>query len=39
MACRGDADIRQIVIRFGSSGYIIRFAVIPERRDIFVTRI
>jgi len=35
----GDAEIRQIVIRFGSSGYIIRYAIIPETRDIFITRI
>ncbi|HTO68051.1 MAG TPA: type II toxin-antitoxin system RelE/ParE family toxin [Bradyrhizobium sp.] len=35
----GDADIRQIVIRFGSSGYIIRYAVVPATRDIFITRI
>ncbi|MBV8700046.1 type II toxin-antitoxin system RelE/ParE family toxin [Bradyrhizobium sp.] len=34
-----DADVRQIAIRFGSSGYIIRYAVIPETRDIFITRI
>ena len=35
----GDADIRQIVIRFGSSGYIIRYALIPETQDILITRI
>ena len=34
-----DAAIRQIVIRFGSSGYIVRYAIIPETRDIFITRI
>jgi plasmid stabilization system protein ParE len=35
----GDAEIRQIVIRFGASGYIARYAVIPETGDIIVTRI
>ncbi len=35
----GDADIRQIVIRFGSSGYIIRYAVLAETGDILITRI
>jgi plasmid stabilization system protein ParE len=35
----GDADIRQIVIRFGASGYVIRYAAFAERGDILVTRI
>jgi toxin ParE1/3/4 len=35
----GDAEIRPIVIRFGSSGYIIRYAIISETPDIFITRI
>ena len=34
-----DPDIRQVVIRFGSSGYIVRYAVIPETGDILITRI
>ena len=34
-----DADIRQIVVRFGSSGYIVRYAVLPEDGNIFITRI
>jgi toxin ParE1/3/4 len=34
-----DADIRQIVIRFGVSGYVVRYAVMPETRDILITRI
>jgi plasmid stabilization system protein ParE len=34
-----DADIRQIVIRFGASGYIVRYVIIPETADILVTRI
>ncbi len=35
----GDADIRQIVVRFGSSGYIVRYAVLPENDNILITRI
>lgn len=34
-----DADIRQIVIRFGSSGYVVRYAVGAESKDILITRI
>jgi toxin ParE1/3/4 len=34
-----DADIRQLVVRFGSSGYIVRYVVLPESGDILVTRI
>ena len=34
-----DVDIRQIVIRFGTSGYIVRYSVIAETRDILITRI
>jgi toxin ParE1/3/4 len=32
-----DPDVRQIVIRFGASGYIVRY--IAEPKDIVVTRI
>jgi plasmid stabilization system protein ParE len=35
----GDAEIRQIVIRFDASGYIARYAVLAETGDIVVTRI
>ena len=35
----GDADIRQIVVRFGGSGYIVRYAALPEEGDILITRI
>jgi plasmid stabilization system protein ParE len=35
----GDADIRQIVIRFGASGYIVRYSVLAESGDILITRI
>jgi plasmid stabilization system protein ParE len=34
-----DPEIRQIVIRFGASGYIVRYVVLPETADILVTRI
>ena len=34
-----DADIRQIVVRFGSSGYIVRYAALPRTSDILITRI
>jgi plasmid stabilization system protein ParE len=35
----GDADIRQIVVRFGSSGYIVRYVALPENENILITRI
>jgi plasmid stabilization system protein ParE len=34
-----DADIRQIVVRFGSSGYVVRYAVLSEEDNILITRI
>lgn len=34
-----DADVRQIVTRFGASAYIIRYIHIAETNDILVTRI
>jgi plasmid stabilization system protein ParE len=34
-----DAEVRQIVIRFGASGYIVRYARLREDGDILVTRI
>jgi plasmid stabilization system protein ParE len=34
-----DADIRQIVIRFGKSGYIVRYAITADTGDVLVTRI
>lgn len=33
-----DADIRQIVVRFGASGYIVRYASLPDQ-TILITRI
>jgi len=35
----GDADIRQIVVRFGASGYIIRYVSLPAEGNILITRI
>lgn len=35
----GDPDIRQIVVRFGASGYIVRYAALPEDGSILITRI
>jgi hypothetical protein len=32
-------DIRQFVIRFGASGYIVRYAVLAGTADILITRI
>ncbi len=32
-----DANVRQIVIRFGASGYIVRY--VAEENDIVITRI
>jgi toxin ParE1/3/4 len=31
-----DADIRQVVIRFGAAGYILRYAILPASRDVLV---
>jgi toxin ParE1/3/4 len=35
----GDADVRQLVIRFGVSGYIVRYVIVPDTQDVLVTRI
>jgi plasmid stabilization system protein ParE len=34
-----DPDIRQLVIRFGASGYIVRYAILPDTGDVLITRI
>jgi plasmid stabilization system protein ParE len=34
-----DANLRQIVVRFGASGYIVRYAVLHEDGNILITRI
>jgi plasmid stabilization system protein ParE len=34
-----DAGIRQIVVRFGASGYIVRYNVRSETNDILITRV
>jgi addiction module RelE/StbE family toxin len=32
-------EIRQIVIRFGTSGYIVRYAVVSKAKDVLILRI
>jgi toxin ParE1/3/4 len=34
-----DAEIRQIVVRFGASGYIVRYSAPPGDENILITRI
>ena len=34
-----DADIQQIVIPFGTAGYIVRYTVLPESGDVLVLRL
>ncbi|MES2193464.1 MAG: type II toxin-antitoxin system RelE/ParE family toxin [Pseudomonadota bacterium] len=34
-----DAEIRQLVIRFGASGYIVRYSILAETGDILITRV
>jgi toxin ParE1/3/4 len=34
-----DPDIRQLVIRFGASGYIVRYIILPDTEDVLITRI
>ena len=34
-----DPGIRQIVVPFGASGYVVRYTILPDNRAIFVTRI
>jgi toxin ParE1/3/4 len=34
-----DKEIRQVVIRFGAAGYILRYTVLPESGDVLVLRI
>jgi toxin ParE1/3/4 len=38
-ATTADADIRQVVVRFGRSAYVIRYTVLAETRDILVVRL
>lgn len=35
----GDSDVRQIVVRFGASAYIVRYTSLAETNDILITRI
>jgi toxin ParE1/3/4 len=34
-----DADIRQLVIRFGAAGYIVRYTILPDSGDVLVLRL
>ena len=34
-----DADIRQIVIRFGAAGYVVRYTILPDNGDVLVLRL
>ena len=34
-----DTDIRQIVIRFGATGYVSRYTIVPGSGDILILRI
>jgi toxin ParE1/3/4 len=34
-----DAEIRQIVVRFNATGYIVRYTIVPESGDVLVLRI
>lgn len=35
----GKGALRQIVVRFGRSGYIVRYTPLPETQDILITRV
>jgi hypothetical protein len=34
-----DRSIRQILVRFGQRGYVVRYRILPTDGTIFVTRI
>ena len=34
-----DPRIRQLVVPFGASGYVVRYTIVPDNRAILVTRI
>jgi plasmid stabilization system protein ParE len=34
-----DVEIRQIVVRFGAAGYVVRYTSLPETGDILVLRL
>lgn len=34
-----NSGIRQITVRFGASGYIVRYCALPETKDILIVRI
>ena len=38
-APRGDAGVRQLVIRQGASAYVVRYAILAHNQDILVLRV
>lgn len=34
-----DPDIRQLTVRFGRAGYIVRYSILPEDGSVLVSRI
>jgi len=38
-APKGDAGIRQLVIRHGASAYIVRYAILAENQEILILRV
>jgi plasmid stabilization system protein ParE len=34
-----DPNIRQMIIRFGSAGYVSRYTILPETGDVLILRI
>jgi len=35
----GDPELRQIVVPFGTAGYIVRYSVMPDDKSILVVRV
>ncbi|MGA8170885.1 MAG: type II toxin-antitoxin system RelE/ParE family toxin [Methylocystis sp.] len=38
-APRGKAGVRQLIVRHGSSAYVVRYAILVENEDILVLRV
>jgi plasmid stabilization system protein ParE len=38
-APRGDAGVRQLVIRQGASAYVVRYAILAEKQEILILRV
>jgi len=37
--CTADEAIRQIVIPFGATGYVVRYTILPPSNDVLVLRV